>query len=134
VALNQINLKEAKKFGLILAFILLVIGTIHFFNGHANVSLWFYSFSAAFFLISVLLPGFILPVYILSIKISRLIGWVNTRIILSIIFYLIVTPISLVMRLFKKDYLEKRIDKNKDSYWVKKEYISKDINRYEKAF
>jgi hypothetical protein len=134
VALSQINLKEAKKFGLILAFILLVIGTTHFFKGHIRASAWLYSFSAVSFFIAALLPSFLMPVYIIFIKIAHVIGWVNTRIILCIIFYLIVSPIGLVMRLFKKSPLEKQIDKNKDSYWIKKEYISKDIGHYEKAF
>ena len=52
-----------------------------------------------------------------------MLGWINTRLILFIIFYLVFTPIGLVMRLFGVDLLDKKIDKNKNSYWRRKEKV-----------
>ena len=59
-------------------------------------------------------------------------AWINTRLILFIVFYLIFTPLGLVMRLFGADLLERKIDKRKDSYWLKKEkkaFVSSDYDR-----
>lgn len=132
--LNQINIKEIKKFGLILATILLAVGCIHLLKGHRTVFMWLTTFSAVFFILSALFTKTIIPVYVVFTKIAHAIGWFNTRLILCIIFYLIVTPFGLVMRLFKKDPLEKKIDKKMGSYWLKKEADTADITRYEKAF
>jgi hypothetical protein len=54
-------------------------------------------------------------------RFAYLLAWINTRLILCAIFYLVFTPIGLVMRLLKIDPLDRKIDKNKNSYWIKKE-------------
>jgi len=44
-------------------------------------------------------------------------GFVMTRVILAVLFYLIITPISFVSKLFQKDFLNLKIEKEKKSYW-----------------
>jgi len=74
---------------------------------------------------------FLKPVYIAWMKFVYLFGWVNTRLMLIIIFYLVFTPIGLVMRLCGVDPLERKINKKEKSYWKKKE-LSKP--NYERQF
>lgn len=60
--------------------------------------------------------------------------WFATRLTLCMLFYLGITPICLLVRLFGKDFLELRYDKQASgSYWIPKEK-GKDRNRYEKQF
>ncbi len=60
--------------------------------------------------------------------------WFMTRLTLGMLFYLGITPICLLARLFGKDFLELRYDKNASgSYWIPKEKV-KDRNSYEKQF
>ena len=60
--------------------------------------------------------------------------WFATRLTLGMLFYLGITPICLLVRLFGKDFLELRYDKQASgSYWIPKEK-GKDRNRYEKQF
>lgn len=67
-------------------------------------------------------------------RFALVLSWVNTRLILLIIFYLIFTPIGLAMRLFGIDLLERKSDKNKKSYWKKKEKKSFSRLDYERQF
>lgn len=60
--------------------------------------------------------------------------WLVARLMLGMLFYLGITPICLLARLFGRDFLKLRYDKNASgSYWIPKEKV-KDRNRYEKQF
>jgi hypothetical protein len=48
-------------------------------------------------------------------------GHMMSRIILSLMFFLIFTPVGLFLRVFRKDILKEKIDVNADSYWIKRE-------------
>lgn len=71
------------------------------------------------------------PLYIFWMRLGFVLGWINTRIILLVVFYLVVTPIALIMRLMRKDLLNLDIDKQASSYWIKKQ---KDNTDYQKQF
>lgn len=49
---------------------------------------------------------------------SKVLGWLMTKVILSLIFYIMVFPISIISKIFNKSFLDVKIDKSKDSYWV----------------
>ena len=79
-------------------------------------------------------PVSLKPVYIFWMRLAFILAWINTRLILSILFYLIFTPIGIGMRLFGGDLLDKKIDKNKESYWIKKEKAAFKQSDYERQF
>jgi len=54
--------------------------------------------------------------YRIWLKIGEVLGWIWTRILLTIIFFVVIGPISLLMKLFGKDPLKFKFDKN--SYWL----------------
>jgi hypothetical protein len=63
---------------------------------------------------------------------ASILEWINTRIILIILFYLIITPLGFLMRLFRGDPLERR---NKaGTYWKKKEKVDFNPSDYERRF
>ena len=59
---------------------------------------------------------------------------VNTRIALIIVFYLCITPIAVIMKIFGADLLDKRIDKTRQSYWLAKEKKKTGAMNYERQF
>jgi len=88
--------------------------------------------SSVFIVMGLALPALLKPVYIIWMRFAFILGWINTRIILFILFYLIFTPLGLLMRLFRIDLLER---KNKaDSYWKKKEKPGYQPLDYERRF
>lgn len=75
---------------------------------------------------ALLLPMALQPTYIVWMKFGNIMNWINTRIILGILFYGIFLPIGIVMRLFGKDAMQRKLDKKLSSYRVISQNESKD--------
>jgi len=54
-------------------------------------------------------------------KLAALLAWINTRLILTVLFFLVFTPVGIILRLLKNDPLERRFEKGSLSYWRRKE-------------
>jgi uncharacterized protein involved in cysteine biosynthesis len=62
-------------------------------------------------------------------------GWVVSRILLVAIFYLVLTPVGLTARLFGKDFLDIKMEKDRKSYWVKgKRNGEEEARKYERMY
>jgi len=89
-----------------------------------------------FFLLSsgIVMPKVFKPVYLIWMIFALAIGWVMTRLILGLLYFLIITPIGAIPRLFGKQFLELKWDPSKRSYWNVRD--SKDLKKrhYEKQF
>jgi hypothetical protein len=114
--LDRMNLK---KFGITMGFALLII-TIIIFIRHRHSPLYTLAVSIIFFTLAFIGTVILKPVYIFWMKLASALGWINNRLILTILFYLIFAPIGICLRLFKTDLLERKIDKKRESYWLKK--------------
>jgi len=121
-----------RKFGLTLAIAFLLISGLFFFRHRHNFAV--YSLAISFlFVIMRLAPVILLkPVYITWMRFAAVLGWINTRVILLILFYLIFTPLGFLMRLFGIDLLERR--GNPDTFWKKKEKTECSHLDYERRF
>ena len=120
--MEKLNLdkKSLRKFGITMAIALLIITFIIFIR-HKYSPMPTFIISAIFFISAFTIPTLLRPIYVIWMKFAFILSWINTRLILFIIFYLIFTPIGLGMRLFGVDLLDRGIDKSKNSYWKKKE-------------
>jgi len=79
-------------------------------------------------------PLLLRPVFQVWLKGAHFIGRVNTQIILTLIYYLVFTPYGLVMRLFGRDPLQRKLT-SAGTYWEVLEFEGlKDKTRYEKQF
>lgn len=87
---------------------------------------------AAVLLIAALVaPSLLKPVYRGWMRLGEALGWVNTRILLTLIFFLVVTPIGLLMRLFGRSPIAVA---RRDSYWTDVERHSYGDRHLEKQF
>lgn len=77
--------------------------------------------------------NFLKTLYSYWMKFAHALGWVNTRIILSIVYFLIFTPLSIIFRLIGKDPMERRF-KAAGSYWTKREATEFRQEDYKKQF
>ncbi|MEK7173049.1 MAG: SxtJ family membrane protein [Patescibacteria group bacterium] len=125
--------KTLRRFGMTMGIAFLVISLL--ILAKSKHILWQTSIiSALFFILGLIFPGSLKLVYVLWMRLAFILGWVNTRIILFVLFYLIFTPIGLVIKLTGKDLLERKIDKSRDSYWIKKEKKEFSALDYERQF
>ncbi len=80
------------------------------------------------------LPIILRPVFKLWLKVAHAIGWFNTQVLLSIVFILMFIPTGLVMRLFRKDPMKRKM-LVEGTYWEPYELEGlKDKSRYERQF
>lgn len=121
-----------RKFGVTMASVFLVISILFFFRHKYNAAVNSLAVSCVFIFMGLISPVLLRPVYIAWMRFAFILGWINTRVILVVLFYLVFTPIGLLMRLFRVDLLER---KNKaDSYWKKKEKTDSGPLGYERRF
>jgi hypothetical protein len=90
--------------------------------------------STSFLFLGVICPIVLKPVYIFWMKLAFVLGWINTRLILVVIFYLVFTPMGVIMRIFGADLLDKKISKDKASYWKKNKVDVFSKANYERQF
>jgi hypothetical protein len=124
--------KEWRKFGFTVAGILVVLAAINGFRGlHAYPYLL--GIAGGLVLFGAVVPILLKPVYILFLYLGELLGWVMTRVILSILFFVILTPVSWLSKLSGKRYFAMRPDTSKETYWLDVEESS-DVDHYEKQY
>jgi hypothetical protein len=125
--------KEWRNFGLGLAGIVLLILIIQFFLKHQIF--WNLPIIALLLLmVSLFIPILLKPLYILFSYISLVLGWMMTRFIITLLFYLVLTPIGLIAKIVGKKFLETGFKKEKDSYWKEIPTTRIDKSNYEKQF
>jgi len=129
----KLDKKTLRNFGLTMSIAFSVISLIIFFKrGHSSIAMQ--ALSGFFLVMGMFLPGFLKTLYVIWMKFAFILGWINTRIILCILFYLFFTPISIGIKIFKLDPLDRRIRKDSDSYWGKKEQAAVNPLNYERQF
>lgn len=125
--------KNLRKFGITMGWASLIIALLILIR-HKHSILPVSIISGVFFIIAFIAPIVLKPVYIFWMKLALILNWANTRLILFIIFYFIITPIGLVMRLFGGDLLDRKIEKHKESYWREKDKDDFGRLNYERQF
>ncbi len=133
--MEKLNLdkKNLRNFGLTMGIAFLIIGLL-IASRHRYNPAPAYAISALFLIVGLIIPGLLKPLYIAWMRLAFILSWINTRLLLLIIFYLIFTPIGLVMRICGRDLLDRKIDKCKESYWRKKEERGFRQENYERQF
>jgi len=127
--------KEIRKFGLVIAIALGVIGSFVYVKfGNFDVVGWLWGIGLLFLILGFILPSVLRPVYRIWMLLAYFIGGIVSRVILTVLFYIVLTPTGLVLRLFGKDVLDQKFDKRQESYWVKKDLSGHTKEQYRKMY
>jgi hypothetical protein len=116
---KKLTIKELREFGFLTGAIIAgLFGLIlPLINGHSLPMIpWIIAIVLAG--IALFVPKSLDPVYGIWMKIGLALGWVNSRIILSIVFFIILTPMALIMKLLKRDTMARKFDFQVESYRV----------------
>jgi hypothetical protein len=125
--------RQLRRFALIVATGLTVMAAISWWRGHTTVPTVMWSIAGVLALAGLVAPRTLGPVERAWLTLGGILAWVNTRIILTALFYVVVTPVALVMRFFR-DPLDRRIDPGSASYWVRRAVAVPDPKSYEQQF
>ena len=127
--------KEIRKFGLVIAIALGVIGGFVYVKfGNFDVVGWLWGIGLLFLILGFILPSVLRPVYRIWMLLAYFIGGIVSRVILTVLFYVVLTPTGLVLRLFGKDVLDQRFEKDRESYWIKKDLSVHTKDQYRKMY
>jgi len=118
--LGRSQKKEWRKFGITMGIFFGLIAGFLFWRG--KVSAEYFAYVAGFFMVAgLVLPMLLKPVYIGWMAFATVLGFVMSRVILTVLFTLVFTPAGLVMRVLGKDPLSQKIDPEASSYWIRRE-------------
>ena len=108
---------ELRRFSLIMALGFGVVGGLLIWRGR-TAGPYLAALAGLFLLSGLVWPRALAPIERTWMAFSRILSVIMTYVILTIMFFLVITPIGLLLRLAGKDLLEMRLDRKKDSYWV----------------
>ncbi len=125
--------RQLVNFGLVMALAFAVVALIRARLAEIDaLAIGFMTIAAFFAAAAVLAPRALAPIHRWWMKLAEALGWINTRLILIVVYYLLVTPIGLVMRLFGRSPLA--IDRKAKTYWKKPSRHSYGDRHFEKQF
>ena len=125
--------KAIRDFGILIGIILLIIAGILFYKERESYEL-IILLGIAFIGLGLGMPIILKPFYSVWMYFAVVLGWLMTRLILGLLFYIVVSPIGLISRLFGKEFLElKNISFNR-SYWNYKDSGRISHQDYEKQY
>ena len=113
---EKFKIPSNKSFGILFSVVFFLIG-IYLFLTKNEIFYSLLLMSLVFLILGLINSKLLTPLNILWIKFGILLGKIISPIIMALIFFLVVTPTGLIMKIFKKDLL--RLKKNKSkSYWI----------------
>jgi hypothetical protein len=117
---SQIQSSSDRSFGFVFAAVFLIVALYPLVHA-AGIRLWAVAISGLFLLLAALVPQVLAPANRLWTKFGLLLHHIVSPLALGVLFFLVVTPTGLLMRLFGKDPLRLRFDPAADSYWIKRD-------------
>lgn len=105
-----------QKFGLIVGGVCLLMTAWRYF-AHHQLMIWLLATGVLLILCAVIVPQVLNPLRLLWDRTGHVLGIINTTIILFLLYFLIITPIGLIMRLLGKNNLDLKLNSGVSTYW-----------------
>ena len=119
--MNEIKLPSNKSFGL-LFFVVFSLIAIYQYKINSSINFVLIFIALLFLLLGIINSKILTPFNKLWMKFGLLLGKIVSPIIMGVIFFFVITPISFILKIFKKDVLNLKKNNTK-SYWVEKDKI-----------
>tara|TARA_Y100000287_G_C13935152_1_gene216707 strand:- start:96 stop:476 length:381 start_codon:yes stop_codon:yes gene_type:complete len=119
-----------KSFGLLFFVVFLIIGLWPLKNGE-SLNFYFIIASVIFLILGLLNSKLLSPLNKSWIKLGEILGIIIAPIVMALVYFAILTPISIIVRVFGKDLLGLKFLKEKDTYWIKRK---KNLGSMKKQF
>ena len=116
--MNEIKISSNRNFGIVFFIVFLVVAIYPLINSN-EIQIWSLILSLLFLILGLINSKILTPLNKLWFKFGIFLGKIISPIIMGIIFFFIVTPIGVIMRLLSKDILNLKYN-SENSYWIKK--------------
>lgn len=118
-AREEVRRSSDRSFGVVFAAAFLVIALFPLVRG-GEPRLWALAVAAAFLGAALIRPALLAPLNRLWFRFGLLLGRVTNPLIMGLVFFLVITPMAVIMRLRGKDPLRLRPDREAKSYWIER--------------
>lgn len=118
---STVDQASDRSHGLVFAAVFLIIGLWPLLEEPREVRLWAVGIAVALTILSFIRPRTLAPLSRVWHLIGLLLHRIVSPVLMAAIFFLVVTPVGLLKRLFEKDQLGLKPDPSLDTYWIKKE-------------
>ena len=125
--------RDLRKFGLLVGGVLAVLGLLFLIRHKAHYP-YFLIPGVVLMVSGAMFPRALRTIYIAWMSVAVVLGFVMSHVILTVFFFLVITPIGLAARLFGKDFLGLKLDGQSATYWIRREQKSKAQANYEQQF
>ena len=116
--MDDIKIGSNRSFGLVFSIVFLLIAIYPLINSE-ELRVWSLIIAIIFLVLGLINSKILTPLNKLWFKFGLLLGRIVSPVIMAVIFFLVVTPIGLFMRMIGRDLLNLKFNKNK-SYWIEK--------------
>ena len=127
---SEIKMSSNRNFGLVF-FVVFLIFSFWPLTYDGSIRIWLAIISLIFLILGLVNSKLLTPLNKLWFKFGIILGAVIAPIVMGVVFFLVITPIGLTMRIMGKDLLRKKYDKNIESYWILRD---KSINTMKRQF
>jgi hypothetical protein len=125
--------RELRKFGLMVGGVFVLIGVLFLLRQRSSYVI-FVGVGAVLMTLGGIWPRALKYVYLAWMALAFALGLIMSNVILTLFFFLLVTPIGLVARLFQKDFLARKWNKQAASYWIPCATEKKIAGSYDRQF
>jgi len=129
----EVSDSQARKTALVVAGVLFAIALWNLYRGRLMVVAILATIAGVLTLIGLFVPVAARAFHRFWMGIAAVLGYVNSRILLSLLYYGLFTPVGLVRRLLGKDPMKRR-GPGESSYWVMREYTRQTKDQFERLF
>ncbi len=135
IAAIKQNRKNLREFGIIFCIVGIVLAAISFYkNGFlTSASLILFAAALAFLASGLFTPNILKPFHKVWMSLAVIMGYILSHVVLLIAFFLVITPMGLLLRLIRKDILDLKLNKSDATFWKDYENVP-DKGRYRKMF
>lgn len=130
---NRVTDAQARKTALVVACVLLAIAAWNFYRGRTVVVLVLGGVGALLLLAGLLIPALARRFHVVWMRLAVVLGYINSRVLLSLMFYGVFTPYGIVSRLVKRDPLNRR-GARRESYWTQRKQTKQAREQFERLF
>jgi hypothetical protein len=114
---SGIDKKELRTFGLSLSVVCLIWCGILYWKGHTGAIPYLLGASPVLAVLALVAPTALWPIHKVWMPVAKGIAKLITWLVLALAFYVVFTPYAVIMKLLGKDPLERKIEKDRASYW-----------------
>lgn len=125
--------KKLREFGLLVGSVFCLVAGLFWWRGRPPYS-YFLTPGLVLVVLGAVWPAVLKPLQKVWMTLAVLMGWFMTRVLLSALFYLAITPLGLILRLTGKDLLDQRLEPEKQSFWKPRSPVPRVPADYEKQF